>query len=81
MHAESDYKAPLFVGDIIEIEVTMGKVGTTSFTFKYNIYNAAKETIGTAKTVHVTMDKKTKTKIPLPPLLKEKVTSLLNKNS
>lgn len=67
VHAESDYKAPLFVGDKITINVTIAHVGTTSFTFAYTLLNSEKKIVGTAKTVHVTMDKKSSTKIPLPP--------------
>ena len=63
--AESDYLAPLFVGDKITITITVGKIGKTSFSFNYVIRNG-KNTVGTAKTVHVTVDKKTKKKIPLP---------------
>ena len=35
VHAESDYKAPLFVGDKIAVRVKVGHIGNTSFSFKY----------------------------------------------
>ena len=73
VHIESDYKAPVFVGDLIEIQVTMDNVGKSSFTFAYNLLDTQQKTVGTAKTVHVTMDKKTQKKIPLPSDLREKV--------
>jgi 1,4-dihydroxy-2-naphthoyl-CoA hydrolase len=76
VHAESDYDKPLFVGDVIEIEVTVERVGKHSFTFAYILKNAKHEVVGTAKTVHVTVDKKTQKKIPLPPLMREKIESL-----
>lgn len=66
VHAEADYKAPLFVGDEITISVTVATIGTTSFTFAYELRNKKKQLVGTASTVHVTMDKKTSKKIPLP---------------
>ena len=31
VHSESDYKAPLFVGDLLEIQVFVEKAGKTSF--------------------------------------------------
>ena len=76
VHAEADYKKPLFVGDVVEIQVTIEKVGQTSFTFAYKLLNARKELVGTARTVHVTMDKKTHTKIPLPSDMREKIEDL-----
>jgi len=66
VHAESDYKAPLFVGDEISIHITVEHIGTTSFTFAYTIRNKKKQVVGTARTVHVTTDKRTRKKIPLP---------------
>ena len=77
VHAQSDYKAPLFVGDWIDIRVRVASVGTTSFTFAYQIFKDDGTLVGTAETVHVTMDKESKSKIPLPALLKERVTELL----
>ena len=66
VHAESDYKAPLFVGDWITIQIRVGHIGTTSFSFEYEIRNAKKLLIGTAKTIHVTIHKKSGKKTPLP---------------
>jgi 1,4-dihydroxy-2-naphthoyl-CoA hydrolase len=76
VHAEADYKLPLFVGDPVEIQVTVESVGTTSFTFAYKLLNAKQQLVGTAKTVHVTIDNKTHTKISLPPLMREKIMEL-----
>ncbi len=76
VHAESGYKKPLFVGDVVEIQVKTAKVGHTSFTFSYKLLNAKQELVGTAKTVHVTMDKSTNTKIPLPSDLRAKIVEL-----
>ncbi len=70
VHAESDYKLPLFVGDRITITVTVERVGRSSFVFAYQIRSAKNQIVGTAKTVHVSTDKKTRKKIPLPPKLK-----------
>ena len=76
VHAEADYTKPLFVGDVLEIQVTVDKIGKHSFTFAYNLLNANQESVGSATTVHVTMDKATQKKIPLPADLREKVESL-----
>lgn len=66
VHAEADYKAPLFVGDRLTIEVRVGKIGRSSFSFVYKLWNANKKLVGTAKTIHVTTDKRTRRAIPLP---------------
>src|SRR5690349_10521785 len=55
VHAECDYKKPLFVGDEITISVAVSHIGTSSFTFVYEIRNKQKTLVGTAKTIHVTI--------------------------
>ena len=69
VHAESDYKAHLTVGDKISISIRVGHIGHTSFTFEY-IIRRGKVVVGTAKTVHVTIDTKTDKKTPLPTSLR-----------
>lgn len=66
VHAESDYKKPLFVGDNLEVQVRVTNIGKTSFTFGYKLLSSDNLLVGTAQTVHVTIDKKTNQKIPLP---------------
>ena len=73
VHAESDYKVPLFVGDRIAISIKVGHIGETSFSFEYVIQNAQKKIVGTAKTVHVTINKKSRKKVPLPSELRTKL--------
>lgn len=80
VHAESDYKKPLFVGDLIEIQVRVVKIGNTSFKFDYKILNAKQEIVGTAQTVHVTMNKATQTKTPLPDDMREKIQGLYDQD-
>jgi len=80
VHAESDYKKPLFVGDLIEILISVEQVGKTSFTFAYKLQNTKQEIVGMARTIHVTMDKKTQKKIPLPRDMREKIEQLHNQD-
>ena len=79
VHAEADYKAPLFVDDHITIQVTVQDVGNTSFSFAYKLLNAKKHVVGTALTVHVTTDKKTRKKIPLPREMRVAIEKLARK--
>ena len=73
VHAESDFKIPLFVGDLIEIQVFVSHVGQTSFTLAYKLLNLKQELAGAAKTVHVTINKISRQKIPIPKEMREKI--------
>lgn len=67
VHAEADYLAPLRVGDKLDIELSIEKIGETSFTVSYLIYKTDRTLIGRVKTVHVTLDTTSRKKIPIPP--------------
>ena len=54
VHAESDFFAPIFLGDELDVELVVGKVGTTSFTVNTTFFKD-KERVGTASLVHVTV--------------------------
>lgn len=71
VHCEADYYRSLKVGDEIIIQVNLEKMGTTSFTLTYKIFKTDHTLMGSAKTVHVTLDSKTRTKIPVPDVLKK----------
>lgn len=77
VHAESDYHAPLKVGDKLEVHVNTAHIGHTSFTMTYQIYKEDGTLVGSGKTVHVTLDNKTRTKIPVPHILSEKLEKYL----
>ena len=65
VHAESDYLGSLHVGDEIEVVATVTHIGNSSFTLSYHIYKA-KVLVGKAQTVHVCLDKITRSKQPIP---------------
>jgi 1,4-dihydroxy-2-naphthoyl-CoA hydrolase len=71
VHAESDYKKPLYVGDEITIAIKVTHLGNTSIIFNYEIYNKQKGMVGSAKTIHVAINPKTHTKITLPPKVRK----------
>jgi 1,4-dihydroxy-2-naphthoyl-CoA hydrolase len=66
VHAEADFYAPLTVGDTVEISLRVAAVGETSFTLEYEITDLDGRQVGSAKTVHVTVDPRTRSKIKLP---------------
>lgn len=76
VHAEADYYLQLKVGDRLEVHVSVERIGNTSFAIKYRIFKTDKSLVGSAKTIHVALDAKTHTKIPLP----QKIRSLLDKH-
>lgn len=79
VHAEADYLVPLRVGDRLKIEVQIEKIGETSFTVGYRIFREENVPllVGTAQTVHVTLDGKTRKKIPIPESFRQFLTNHL----
>lgn len=78
VHSESDYKSPLFVGDLIEILVKVEKVGKTSFTLNYKLLDTSQKIVGLAQTVHVAINSAEHKKIPLPSDLRAKLEQILD---
>lgn len=66
VHAAADYFIPLRVGDRLEVHLSIGHIGETSFTVLYNIYKTDKTLAGKAKTIHVTLESELRKKIPIP---------------
>lgn len=72
IHCEADYYAPLRVGDDLTVKLHLESIGNTSFVIGYQIYRDSDQTlVGTAKTVHVTLDSTTRVKIPVPDEIRE----------
>jgi 1,4-dihydroxy-2-naphthoyl-CoA hydrolase len=73
VHAEADFSRPLRVGDDIEITLSVGRVGQTSFILNYHLTDLEGRTVGKAVTVHVTIDPDTGVKIDLPDAFRRKL--------
>lgn len=65
-HAEADYIRPVTVGDELEIRLSIEKQGASSVTILYEIYRNEQELVGTAKTIHVCLDRISRTKMTIP---------------
>jgi len=64
--AECDYRAPAVFGDELEVRLTVGDIGRTSFTLVYEIVNVASGVmVATGKTVLVSYDYATAKPVPL----------------
>jgi YbgC/YbaW family acyl-CoA thioester hydrolase len=75
VHAESDYKKPIKVGDNLKINVTVSQVRESSFELSYIFYNESDALVAAAKTVHAAVDKASFKKTALPADLRKKLTS------
>ena len=59
------------VGDELDIYLTVQAVGTKSVTLSYRfVDHKRKLDVGTAKIIHVTVDKETRTSVPIPDFLR-----------
>lgn len=76
VHAETDYRHPLTVGDTVEVALSIKQVGDSSFTLAYVLTFFDGTVVGNAETVHVTIDATTRAKISLPEQLRRKLTEL-----
>ncbi len=76
VHAESDYNSPLYTGDRVTIEITVEKIGRTSYHLKYEIRQQNSSLSATLRTVHAVIDKVKKRPIALPEKLKDKLKQL-----
>ena len=65
--AECDYRAPAHFGDELEIRMSVGDIGRSSFTLAYEIVQAAGEAqVAGGKTVMVSYDYQLGASVPLP---------------
>lgn len=73
VHAESDYRRPLHAGEHCLINVTVERIGGSSFILAYTISSESGSEAANLRTVHVAADRTTGKKCPLPADLVEKL--------
>lgn len=67
VHAEADYCAPLKVGDEIEISISCGKIGDSSFGLNYSFFDPKRQLVaGKAAFIHVIVSRATGKPMPIP---------------
>lgn len=71
VHAEADYLEPLAVGDKLAIVMCAANLSEHSFTLSYDLRRPDSTLVGTVQTVHVTVDRSSGKKTPLPKRLRE----------
>lgn len=80
VHVEADYYHSLHVGDALDIHLSVERIGTTSFTLSYKIFRSLDNVlIGTAKTVHVCIDKDSRAKSSILPKFVKSLKKYLTK--
>ena len=65
VHAEADFKLPLVLGDRVVVTLTVSELGERSFTVQYGL-EGPHGVAGSARTVHVAIDRNEKRSMPLP---------------
>lgn len=65
VHVEGDYHLPLFVGDEVAIELSLGEIGTSSFTLQAQVLKGGNPA-GKVQLTHVAVDPKTNGSMRLP---------------
>ena len=63
---ECDYKRPATYGEALEIRLTVGEIGRSSFRYEYEIVDGEGRTVLAAKTVQVMYDYAEGKPVPIP---------------
>lgn len=71
VHADADYYAPLRAGDRLIASMTIERMGKTSFTYHCLFKRPNGEKVGCVRHTHVSVDKETREKIPLPDVVRK----------
>lgn len=75
VHAEADYRQPLRHDETITIELSVKKLGESSFTLLYHCLDSAEKVRAVIETVHVTLDASQKRPMPIPDSLRAVLTT------
>jgi acyl-CoA thioester hydrolase len=71
--AEIDYRASAYMGDVLEVEIRVSRMGTSSFDFSYRITGGGGRLLAEAKTTQVCWDWRTNEKTTLSPERREEI--------
>ena len=71
--AEIDYRRPARYGDLLDVQITLDRIGTTSFAYSYRIVDQNDELVAEAKSVQVMYDYAEGRPVPLTDEMKGKL--------
>lgn len=75
VHLDCEFRAPLRHGDAISLDVTCGRIGSTSFTVHIELRKGTESCAKVSQT-HVCIACATRTKTELPPFIRESLAAL-----
>ena len=76
VHAEADYRLPMYLSDEITVELALAEKRKTSFSLAYTFLNADGKRTAQAKTVHAVIDSQTRKPVKLTQVLQDALSSL-----
>ena len=79
--AEIDFRLPARYGDVLEIRIGLERIGHTSFTYTYELFDERGRLIASARTVQVMYDYGSGKPVPLSEELKAKLGSPASEGS
>jgi acyl-CoA thioester hydrolase len=69
--AEVDYRGQAREGDVLDVQLSIARLGRTSFHYEYRIVNRAGALIVEARTVQVMYDYASQAPVPIPDAIRE----------
>lgn len=67
VHASADFRSPARFDDVLVVEATIPRFGTTSFEFRFRVtHKAENRLVAEGRTVHVVLDPATWRPVPVP---------------
>src|SRR5438477_9003408 len=69
-HAEATFKRPFRAGQLVTVQLSVGRIGERSFRLEYDLNGEEGEHLATAATVHVSVDPATGRSIAIAPQLR-----------
>lgn len=75
--AEVDYRQPVRYGERLEVRVRVAAIGRTSFTYEYELHNAAGSLVAAARTVQVMYDYEQGRPVVIPKRIRAHLSRLL----
>jgi len=77
-HGSCDYKAPVKFGDVVDVRVTIGSIGLSSFTLEYEARRLKDEAVvAFGKSVQAVFDYGVEKTTPIPDSLRTKLEALV----
>ena len=74
--AEIDFRIPARFGDVLEVRISVGAIGRTSFTYDYEVVDGQDRLMASGRTVSVMYDYATGTPIPVTDEIRQKLQAI-----